>query len=115
MDDLYDLVERAIDCAFIDDKYLFKCYNYLQSTKATRSYTRKFIESSTAGNIALTIADLDAYIKGGSDNDHKILREAYGHLGKPRARKIRTYLYSILHDAWQYELDRKPCRKKRSK
>ena len=89
MDDLYDLVERAMDCAFIDDKYLFKCYNYLKSTKATRSYTRKFIESSTAGNIALTIADLDAYIKGGSDNEHKILKEAYGHLKERKVLKIQ--------------------------
>ena len=115
MDDLYELVERAMDTAFKDDKYYFKCYNYLKSSKATRAFTRKLIESSTAGNIALTIADLDAYIKGGSDNEHCMLREAYGYLGKPRARKIRKYLYSILHDAWQYELDRKPGRKKHSK
>tara|TARA_B100001250_G_C19736610_1_gene761050 strand:+ start:942 stop:1289 length:348 start_codon:yes stop_codon:yes gene_type:complete len=115
MDDLYDLVEKALDAAFKDDKYLFRCYNYLKDTKATRSYVRDFIESSTAGNLALTISDLDAYIKGGSDSEHKILREAYGHLGKPRARKIRKYLYSILHDARQYEIDRKPGRKKLSK
>ena len=52
MDDLYELVERAMDTAFKDDKYYFKCYNYLKSSKATRAFTRKFIESSTAGNIA---------------------------------------------------------------
>ena len=115
MDDLYDLVEKALDAAFKDDKYLFRCYNYLKDTKATRSYVRDFIESSTAGNLALTISDLDAYIKGGSDSEHKILREAYGHLGKPRARKIRKYLYSILEGAWLYEKERKPGRKKRSK
>ena len=46
MDDLYDLVEKALDAAFKDDKYLFRCYNYLKDTKATRSYVRDFIELS---------------------------------------------------------------------
>ena len=115
MDDLYDLIEHAIDAAFEREMYLFKCYTYLKHSKATRAYVREFIHSSTAKELALVISDLDAYIKGGSDNDHQQLREAYGHLGKPRARKIRKYLYGILHDAIQYEIDRKPGRKKLSK
>ena len=115
MDDIEEMVERAVDLAFSDDKFYFKCYNYLKDSKATRAYTRKFIDSSTAGGLALTISDLDAYIKGGSDSEHQMLREAYGYLGKPRARKIRKYLYSILEGAWLYEKERKPGRKKRSK
>ena len=115
MDDFYELVEHAIDGAFEKEIYLFKCYRYLQHIKATRKQVREFINSSTASELALVISDLDAYIKGGSDNEHQQLREAYGHLGKPRARKIRKYLYGILHDAIQYEIDRKPGRKKLSK
>lgn len=115
MEEFYDLVEHAIDGAFEREIYLFKCYQYLQHVKATRRQVREFIESSTAGSTALLVSDLDAYIKGGNDADHKYLREAYGHLGKPRARKIRNYLYSILKDARQYEIDRKPGRKKLSK
>ena len=88
MDDIYEMVDKAIDLAFKDDKFYFKCYNYLKDSKATRAYTRKFIVSPTAGGLALTISDLDAYIKGGSDSEHQMLREAYGYLGKPRARKI---------------------------
>ena len=115
MEEFYDLVEHAIDGAFEREIYLFKCYQYLQHVKATRRQVREFIETSTAGSTALLVSDLDAYIKGGNDADHKYLREAYGHLGKPRARKIRNYLYSILKDARQYEIDRKPGRKKLSK
>ena len=32
---------------------------------------------------------------------------------KPKARKIRNYLYSILEDAWRYSRDRKPGRRKK--
>ena len=35
-EDFYELVERAIDVAFEEDKYLFKCYNYLLAAKTTR-------------------------------------------------------------------------------
>ncbi len=60
-----------------------------------------------------TVLDLEAYIKGGNDNNHKQLREAYGHIPKPQARKIKNYLYSILEDAWRYQRDRRPGRRKK--
>ena len=52
-------------------------------------------------------------MEGGNDSTHKQLREAYGHLGKPEARKIRNYLYEILQDAWKYEQEKRPGRKRR--
>ena len=58
------------------------------------------------------IHELDEYIKGGQDNDHKQLREAYGHLPKPDARKIRNYLNTILEDASRYEKDKRRGRRK---
>ena len=33
----------------------------------------------TASEISDITLDLDEYIKGGTDNDHKQLREGYGH------------------------------------
>jgi len=36
------------------------------------------------------ILDLDEYLAGGADNEHKQLREGYGHIPKPQARKIKT-------------------------
>ena len=56
--------------------------------------------------------ELDEYIKGGADNEHKQLREGYGHIPKPQARKIKNYLYGILEDAWKYSHDRRPGRRK---
>ena len=51
-------------------------------------------------------------MEGGNDSQHKQLREGYGHLGKPEARKIRNYLYEILQDAWKYEQEKKPRKEK---
>ena len=110
-EEFYELVENAIDAAFEKDCYLFNCYSYLKHTKTTRKQVREFINSTSAKNVALTCSDLESYVKGGD----KTLREAYGFLGKPKARKIHKYLQKILHDAVKYEIDRKPGRKKRSK
>jgi len=40
------------------------------------------------------------------------LREAYGHLGKPSARKIKDYFNGILEDAQRYEKERRRGRRK---
>ena len=45
--------------------------------------------------------------------DHQQLREGYGHIPKPQARKIMNYLGSILEDAVRYSNDRKPGRRKK--
>lgn len=110
-DEFYELVENAIDAAFEKDCFLFNCYTYLKHSNTTRKQVRMFINSTSAKNVALTCADLESYIKGGD----KMVREAYGFLGKPKARKIHKYLEKILTDAVKYEADRKPGRKKRSK
>ena len=62
----------------------------------------------------LTIYDLEDYLEGGNDSEHKQLREAYGHLGKPEARKIKDYLYKILEDAWKYEQEKRPGRRRKA-
>ena len=90
-----------------ESKFVFKMYPYLQSNQWTRRQTNVFIESTTAANLSFTVLELEDYIKGGD----KQLREAYGHLPKPKARKIKEYLYSILDDAWRYHAERKPGRK----
>jgi len=107
--ELCDLIERATDLAMTENKFLFQMYPYLRDNKWTRRDTNSFIESATAANLNFVVMELEDYIKGGD----KTLREAYGHLGKPKARKIRDYLYGILEDAWQYHAERKPGRKKK--
>jgi|TARA_B100001094_G_scaffold301580_1_gene328004 hypothetical protein len=110
--DIYDLVEHAIDNAF-EGQMNLKFYNYLRESKTKKHEIDSFIESTTAAEISDLTLDLDEYIKGGADNDHKQLREGYGHIPKPQARKIKIYLYSILEDAWRYSRDRKPGRRKK--
>ena len=56
---------------------------------------------------------LDDYCEGGTDNVHKLLREAYGHIPKPQARKIRNYLFAILEDAQKYHYEKRPGRRKK--
>jgi len=109
-EELYVLVERAIDAAF-EGKFLFNLYTYVKTSKFTRRDMTEFIESSTAANVASVVTELELYIKG----KDKISKEAYGHLSKPTARKIKDYLYKILTDSWKYEQERRPGRKPGSK
>ena len=102
-EELYAIVDRAIDEAMVNSRFLFNMYNYLSASKWTRRATNDFIESSVAAELNNIVLEADDYIKGGD----KQLKEAYGHLGKPQARKIRKYLYGILEDAWKYHHERR--------
>ena len=112
--EVYGDVEKAIDYAF-NGQFVLKFYDYLKVRGTKKVEIEKFIESTTANEISNLVMDLDEYLEGGSDSVHKQLREAYGHIPKPQARKIRNYLYSILEDAWKYNNDRRPGRKKKVK
>ena len=111
---VYDMIEHAIELAF-EGKMQLKFYDFLKYRKTKKYEVDAFIESSTAHEISDQVLELEQYIKGGADNNHKMLREAYGHIPKPKARKIRDYLYGILEDAWRYNHDKRRGRKKRSK
>ena len=112
LSDIFDLVEHAIDNAF-EGQMNLKFYNYLKDTKIKKHEIDSFIESTTAAELSDLTIELDEYIKGGADNEHKQLREGYGHIPKPQARKIKIYLYGILEDAWRYSRDRRPGRRKK--
>jgi len=110
--DIYDLIEHAIDNAF-EGQMNLKFYDYLKDTKTKKYEVDAFIESTTAAELSDLTLELEEYLKGGQDNEHKQLREGYGHIPKPQARKIKNYLYSILEDAWRYSNDRKPGRRRK--
>ena len=112
--DIYDLIEHAIDNAFSGQMNL-KFYDYLKETKTKKHEVDAFIASTTTNEIDSLILNLDEYIKGGNDSEHKQLREGYGHIPKPQARKIRNYLESFLDDAKRYSYDRRPGRRKKTK
>ena len=104
---VYDMIEHAIDLAFTKGNMQLKFYEFLKYRKTKKYEVDAFIESSTAANVSNLVLELELYLKGRD----KISKEAYGHLSKPQARKIKDYLYKILTDAWKYEQERKPGRK----
>ena len=110
--DIYDLIEHAIDNAF-EGQMNLKFYDYLKDTKTKKYEVDAFIESSTAAELSDLTLELEEYLKGGADNEHKQLREGYGHIPKPQARKIKNYLAGILEDAVRYQYDRRPGRRKK--
>ena len=111
-DNVYELVEHAIEYAF-EGKLTLKFYEFLKYRKTTKAEVDAFLHSSTAKELAAEVLELKEYIKGGRDSDHQQLREAYGHIPKPQARKIMTYLGNILEDAVRYQHDRRPGRRKK--
>lgn len=110
--EVYGDVEKAIDYAF-EGKFVLKFYDYLKIRGTKRHEVEEFIESNTASEINNLVIDLDDYLEGGADEIHKQLREGYGHISKPEARKIRNYLYGILEDARKYSHDKRPGRRKK--
>ncbi len=111
-DSVYDMIEHAIDYSF-QGKMQLKFYEFLKASNTKKYEIDEFLNSSTAKELGDLILDLGEYIKGGADNEHKQLREAYHHVPKPQARKIKNYLSSILEDAVRYSHDRKPGRRKK--
>ena len=111
-ENVYDLVEHAIEYAF-EGKMTLKFYEFLKYRKTTKAEVDSFLKSSTAQEIGNLVLDLQEYIRGGKDSNHKQLREGYGHIPKPQARKIIKYLGGILEDAVRYQYDRRPGRRKK--
>ena len=111
-ENVYDMIEHAIEFAFVG-KMQLKFYEFLKYRKTTKAEVDAFLQSSTAKELADEVVELKEYIKGGKDNLHQQLREAYGHISKPQARKIKNYLAAILEDAVRYQYDRRPGRRKK--
>jgi hypothetical protein len=113
--EVYTDVEKAIDYAF-NGRFVLNFYDYLKSRDVKKTQVEEFIDSPTTKELNDLVNDLDEYIEGGSDSNHKQLREGYGYIPKPQARKIRNYLCAILEDAERYNYDkRRGRRKKQSK
>ena len=76
---VYDMIEHALELAY-QGKMQLKFYEFLKYRKTKKNEVDAFLHSSTAKELANEVRDLQEYIRGGSDNDHKQLREAYGHI-----------------------------------
>ena len=111
-DNVYEMIEEALELAF-EGKMTLKFYEFLKWRKTTKAEVDAFLHSSTAKELADEVLELEEYIKGGRDSNNQQLREAYGHIPKPKARKIKIYLYGILQDAVRYQHERRPGRRKK--
>ena len=111
-ENVYEMIEEALELAF-EGKMTLKFYEFLKWSKTTKAEVDAFLLSSTAKELADEVVELEEYIKGGRDSNHQQLREAYGHIPKPKARKIKMYLYGILQDAVRYSNERRPGRRKK--
>ena len=111
-ENVYDLVDHAIEYAF-EGKMTLKFYEFLKYRKTKKVEIDAFLQSSTAKELADEVLELKEYIKGGRDSEHQQLREAYGHISKPQARKIMNYLGGSLEDAVRDQHDRRPRRRKK--
>ncbi len=109
-DEIYEMIEHAIEVAFLG-KLQLKFYDYLKYRKTKKVEVDEFLASSTAKELDEVVIELEEYIKGGNDSIHKTLREGYGHIPKPQARKIKNYLQGIVEDARRYSYDRRPGRR----
>ena len=113
-EEVYYVLEESLELAF-KGQFVIKLYEYFQSRGVTKVEADQFLKSSTFNEIASLVTELTEYIKGGKDSNHQQLREAYHHIPKPQARKIRDYFACILEDAVRYSDDRRRGRKRRSK
>jgi hypothetical protein len=115
MEEVNTDVERAIDYAFFDNKFILDFYAYLRQKEFKRIEAQNFLDSCTVINLRALIEDLSFYLEGGQDSFHSYLREAYGYLSKPTARKIKIYLEDIISDTEKYIYDKRPGRRAKNK
>lgn len=110
--EIYYDVEKSIDYAF-EGRFMLNFYDYLKVKSVKKQQIEKFLNSNVCENIKEIIKNLEEYLEGGQDNMHKQLREAYGHIPKPQARKIKNYLSEIINDAERYNYEKRPGRRKK--
>jgi len=113
LEDIYDVVNIEIERAFFEEKYQLNFYEYLKSQDLKREQVLSFINSTLFISIKDQVEELDLYLTGG--DSASFVREAYGWISKPRARKIKDYLSNIMEDANKYEQSKRRGRKPGSK
>ena len=108
-EELYTIIDRAIDEAMLNGRFLFNMKTYLTSAKWTRKQTGELINSSSMGELNQVVSELSQYIAR-----DKYMSEAYSNVPKPQARKIRKYYETLINDAQEYYDNRRPGRPRKS-
>lgn len=113
--EVYNLIEGAVDDAFLKQNLNLKLYDYLRQNNFTKDDLGELLDSHCLNSISSISEELGDYIVGGSDGIHKQLREAYGYMSKPLARKVKIYLDCMVDDIVRYKNDKGKRIRKRSK
>lgn len=112
MDEIYNDIQKAIDFAFMENKYVMNSYSYLRVKNVKRVDAQEVLRSSLINEIYMYMKELSLYLEGGQTPDVVYAREAYGYLSKPEARKIVNYLDNIVEGFRKYIKEKKGGRKK---
>ena len=112
IEDIHFIVNQAIDYAFTEQKYNLNFYEYLKQENYSKEDTLSFLNSSTGIAIVDQVSEIQLYLDGGDAAN--VVRESYGWMGKPRARKIKEYLEDIVDGAKEYAKTKRRGRKKKS-
>jgi hypothetical protein len=102
---LYD-IEKAVDYAFTENKFTINTFAYLKIKNLRRIDAQAILRSPTVKHIQETINDLDLYLQGGQEDKTVYVRQAYGYLSKPDARKIRNYLDDVVEGVKKFIKDK---------
>jgi hypothetical protein len=102
---LYD-IEKAVDYAFSENKFTINTFAYLKIKNLRRIDAQAILRSPTVKHIQETINDLDLYLQGGQEDKTVYVRQAYGYLSKPDARKIRNYLDDVVEGVKKFIKDK---------
>ena len=113
LENIYTILNGAVDDAFLHEKYNLKFFEYLKGEKVKQNEIKIFIESSLSIAIKDQIDELNLYLDGGKEAE--CVKESYAWMGKPRARKIKDYLENIMEDAIRYEESKRRGPKRKSK
>lgn len=108
--DLSEMIAHAISNAFYSEDYSLKLYDTLKKRSVKKSDVVDFLGSDSFSCIVCQIDEIVMYLNGASN-----LSESYDWMGKHRVLEFKQYLENIILDVKQYEIDRKPGRKKSSR
>lgn len=111
MEEVFFDIQRAIDFAFLEQKFVMNSYSYLKVKDVKRADAQTILRSSLIKELQFIISDLNTYLLGGQSPEVVYVRDAYGYLSKPDARKISTYLDNIIEGIKKYISERKGGRK----
>lgn len=111
--EIYEIVNVAIDDAFLNKKYSIDVFDLLKTKNLKKEEVLIILESSLFVSIKHQIEELDEYLSQNASNS--FFKESYEWMGLSRASEFRFFLNKILEDAKRYEQSKRRGRKSGSK